>query len=532
MNEHVLLQTNGLTKRYGSVTVLRDVSLEVRSGEIHALLGANGAGKSTLCKIISGLISASGGTMQLGDEIYAPQTKQHAEACGVEIVQQELNLIGTLSVAENVLLTRLPNRGGVLQSRRLHEEARRILDRFGLSDVATFAPVESLGVGHQQMVEIATALARQCRLLILDEPTAALSGTEAKQLFGHLSTLRGAGVAIIYISHRLDEVAKIADRVTVLRDGKYVTTRETGSLRANDMVALMSGDASSNDAAKHQSYRTDEMAMQVRSLTCGKVRDVTLQVRRGERLGITGLVGSGRTELLRAIFGADLATSGEVVLSDQSNGRRSKGGRFLNPSQAVASGLAMVTEDRKQNGLLLSKSIATNTTLSSLRKRFSRWGLLRGVEERRVVIEIVDGLEIRCESIDQRVATLSGGNQQKVAVAKWLVCNADVFLFDEPTRGIDVAARRRIYRLLESLAADGKACVIVSSDLEELFETCDSIAVMCDGQLVETFDRESWSQEKIMQASFSGYVKPGYVKPGDVKPGDVKPGDVEPGDRA
>jgi len=530
MNEHVLLQTNGLTKRYGSVTVLRDVSLEVRSGEIHALLGANGAGKSTLCKIISGLISASGGTMQLGDEIYAPQTKQHAEACGVEIVQQELNLIGTLSVAENVLLTRLPNRGGVLQSRRLHEEARRILDRFGLSDVATFAPVESLGVGHQQMVEIATALARQCRLLILDEPTAALSGTEAKQLFGHLSTLRGAGVAIIYISHRLDEVAKIADRVTVLRDGKYVTTRETGSLRANDMVALMSGDASSNDAAKHQSYRTDEMAMQVRSLTCGKVRDVTLQVRRGERLGITGLVGSGRTELLRAIFGADLATSGEVVLSDQSNGRRSKGGRFLNPSQAVASGLAMVTEDRKQNGLLLSKSIATNTTLSSLRKRFSRWGLLRGVEERRVVIEIVDGLEIRCESIDQRVATLSGGNQQKVAVAKWLVCNADVFLFDEPTRGIDVAARRRIYRLLESLAADGKACVIVSSDLEELFETCDSIAVMCDGQLVETFDRESWSQEKIMQASFSGYVKPGYVKPGDVKPGDVKPGDVKPGD--
>jgi len=504
MTETTLLQTTELTKRYGSVTVLRDLSLEVRSGEIHALLGANGAGKSTLCKIISGLITASSGTMQLAGKIYAPETKQQAEACGVEIVQQELNLIGTLSVAENLLLTRLPHRGGFLRSRRLHEEARGILDRFGLSDVATFAPVESLGVGHQQMVEIATALARQCRVLILDEPTAALSGTEATQLFAHLSELRTQGVAIIYISHRLDEVARIADRVTVLRDGKYVATRETSSLSTNDMVALMSGDASSNDGAKHRLYRTDEMAMQVRSLTCGKVRDVTLQVRRGERLGITGLVGSGRTELLRAIFGADVATSGEVVLADQPLGCR-----FSSPSQAVAAGLAMVTEDRKQNGLLLSQSIATNTTLSSLRKRFSRWGLLRRSKERRVSSKMVDELEIRCESIDQNVATLSGGNQQKVAVAKWLVRDADVFMFDEPTRGIDVAARRRIYRLLESLAADGKACVIVSSDLEELFETCDSIAVMCDGRLVETFDRDSWSQEKIMQASFAGYVNPG-----------------------
>lgn len=502
MNKSPLLQTNGLTKRYGKVSVLRDVSLEVSAGEIHALLGANGAGKSTLCKMISGLIAPSSGTMQLAGANYAPASKQQAEASGVEIVQQELNLIGTLSVAENLLLTRLPNRGGVLRSRRLHEEARRILNRFGLSDVPTFAPVESLGVGYQQMVEIATALARECRVLILDEPTAALSGTEAEQLFEHLNTLREQGVAIIYISHRLDEVAAIADRVTVLRDGHYVTTRQTASLSTDDMVDLMSGDDQSKQTADHQSHRTTEMALQVRSLTCGIVRDVSLQVRQGERLGITGLVGSGRTELLRAIFGADAATSGEIVLTNQP-----QRGLFSSPSEAVASGLAMVTEDRKQNGLLLSQSIATNTTLSSLRKRFSRWGLLRCAEERRVSKEMVDQLETRCESIEQSVATLSGGNQQKVAVAKWLVRDADVFLFDEPTRGIDVAARRRIYRLLESLAADGKACVIVSSDLEELFETCDSIAVMCAGRLVETFDRENWSREKIMQASFSGYVK-------------------------
>jgi ribose transport system ATP-binding protein len=504
MSEHLLLQTHGLSKRYGKVTVLRDVSIEVRAGEIHALLGANGAGKSTLCKIISGLCSPSGGTMQLAGATYSPENKQQAEVSGVEIVQQELNLIGTLSVAENVMLTRLPNCGGILRSRRLHAETRCILDRFGLSDVATFALVESLGVGHQQMVEIATALARQCRVLILDEPTAALSGTEVEQLFKHLYSLRAQGVAIIYISHRLNEIAAIADRVTVLRDGAYVTTRPTASLTTDDMVELMSGDAQSSGAATHQSYRTDAMAMQVRSLTCGRIRDVTLQARRGERLGIAGLVGSGRTELLRAIFGADVATSGDVVLSDQSHGRR-----FSSPSQAVAAGLAMVTEDRKQNGLLISQSIATNTTLSSLAKRFSRFGLLRGVQERRVSSEMVAELELRCDSIRQRVATLSGGNQQKVAIAKWLVRDADVFLFDEPTRGIDVASRRRIYRLLESLAADGKACVIVSSDLDELFETCDSIAVMCNGRLVETFDRANWSQEKIMQASFSGYVKLG-----------------------
>ncbi len=520
MSQTPLLQTIKLTKHYGDVTVLRNVSLDVRAGEIHALLGANGAGKSTLCKIISGLISPSDGTMQLAGANYAPQTKQQAEASGVEIVQQELNLIGTLSVAENLLLTRLPNRGGLLRSRLLHDQARRILDRFGLSQVATGAPVESLGVGHQQMVEIATALARQCRVLILDEPTAALSGTESEQLFGHLRGLREQGVGIIYISHRLDEVAAISDRITVLRDGQYVTTRKTASLRADDMVDLISGDAPQSQAARYQSHRTDEMALQVRSLTCGKVRDVSLQVHRGQRLGITGLVGSGRTECLRAIFGADVATSGEVMLR-----ARPLGVRFSSPSQAVAAGLAMVTEDRRQNGLLLSQSIAVNTTLGSLWKRFSRWGLLQGAHERSVSSDMVDDLGIQCQTTQQSVATLSGGNQQKVAIAKWLVRDADVFLFDEPTRGIDVAARRRIYRLLESLSAQGKACVIVSSDLQELFENCDSIAVMCDGRLVETFERKNWSQEKIMRASFSGYIQAGDTMTGDTVIGDKMMGE-------
>ncbi|MDG2220155.1 MAG: sugar ABC transporter ATP-binding protein [Rubripirellula sp.] len=496
-----LLQTKSLTKRYGSVNVLSDVTMHARDGEIHALVGANGAGKSTLCKIISGLVPASGGTMKFDGNDYRPENKQSSESVGIQIVQQELNLIGTLSVAENLFLTRLPNRGGVLRGRDLHHQARAVLDRFGLTAIETHTAVESLGVGHQQMVEIATALARDCRLLILDEPTAALTGRESQQLFEHLRRLRDEGVGIIYISHRLDEVASLSDRITILRDGRFVETRDTASMTTDEMIALMSGEEAAGQIAEHQTYRRDEIAMRVRQITSGFVNDVSFDVRRGERFGITGLIGSGRTELLRAIFGADVATAGEVELTDVKDGQL-----FSHPADAVAAGLAMVTEDRKQNGLLLSQSIITNTTLCSLRPQFSRGGLLRIGDEERIASSMVTNLETHCEHIDQSVGTLSGGNQQKIAIAKWLVHDAEVFLFDEPTRGIDVAARRRIYRLIESLAKNDKACVIVSSDLEELLETCDAIAVMCDGKMVETFQRDKWSREKIMQASFSGYV--------------------------
>ncbi len=494
------LSVHGLSKRYATVTVLRDVSLAVAAGEIHALLGANGAGKSTLCKIISGLIPASAGTMTLDDQPFAPECKQDAERAGVEIVQQELNLIPTLSVAENLLLTRLPQRLGVIDSRRLERVAQSVLDRFGLTDVATDTLVGSLGVGRQQMIEIAAALARDCKLLILDEPTAALSGSEAEQLFEHLKRLRSEGVAILYISHRLDEVARLSDRVSVLRDGAFVGTHDTQSLTTDAMIGLMSGEPTTSAKPNHVCHATDAIAMRVDSINGGLVHDVSFAVKRGERLGITGLVGSGRTELLRAIFGADVASSGHLTLGNDPTPRR-----FQRPSEAVAAGLAMVTEDRKQDGLLQSQSIRSNTTLSSLWRRFSRAGLVRGDAERRIAEQMRDAMQTRCESVEQWVGTLSGGNQQKVAVAKWLVRDAEVFLFDEPTRGIDVGARRRIYEVFESLAREGKALVIVSSDLDELFETCDRIAVISAGRLVATFARDEWSQEKIMQASFSGY---------------------------
>ena len=353
------------------------------------------------------------------------------------------------------------------------------------------------------MVEIATALDRDCRLLILDEPTAALSAGETEILFQWLEKLRDDGIGIIYISHRLDEISRMANRVTVLRDGKYVCTRETSELSTDDMIDLMTGTHDHrNRISKYRSFATDSLAIGIENFSRAHVvRDISFEVHRGERFGIAGLVGAGRTQLLRLIFGADRADSGQVYLSSETRPRR-----FRHPSQAVAAGLAMVTEDRKENGLLLSQSIRFNTTLGALGTRFSKTGLVRFREEQRAVTEICRLLDTRCNSIEQVTATLSGGNQQKVAVAKWLMRDADVFFFDEPTRGIDVAARIRLYQLFETLAERGKALVIVSSDVEELMETCDRIAVMSSGRLVETFTRDDWSEDRIMQAAFSEQV--------------------------
>lgn len=504
-----LLLVRDLTKRY-SVTVLDRVAFDLRAGEIHALLGANGAGKSTLCRIIAGLIQPTSGEMTFGGQFHAPLNKQAAEKSGVQIVQQELNLISTLSVAENLMLSRLPSRGGIIRKTQLHQRARRALDRFFLEDVATETLVGSLGVGRQQMVEIAAALDHDCKVLILDEPTAALSANETERLFQWLARLRQQRVGIIYISHRLDEVARIADRVTVLRDGQTVCTQPAAGLTTNSMVDLMTGEREHSAVShRHTSFTTERTALRVEKISSGKLlQDVSFEVRAGQRLGIAGLVGSGRTELLRAIYGADVAHNGRVQLGENA------AARFHHPCQAVAAGMAMVSEDRKHNGLLLPQSIRVNTTLCALRRDFSHGGVIRAGAEHDSAQSMCAKMETRCTSIEQAVSTLSGGNQQKVVVSKWLVRDADVFLFDEPTRGIDVAARRRIYRLFDSLAREGKALVIVSSDLDELLETCDRIAVMSAGRLVATFDRDNWSHDKIMQASFSGYIGPTADMPG------------------
>lgn len=465
------LEIRGLCKDY-AVRVLDEVDFDLYRGEIHALLGANGAGKSTLSRIIAGLLPASAGTMRLHNRVYAPRQKQEAEAAGVEIVQQELNLVPTLTIAENLFFTRLPQRWGRIRQTELRQRAAVALQRVGLGSLPPDRLVEELGVGHQQLVEIATALDRDCRVLILDEPTAALSGAETETLFTWLDRLRQQGVAILYISHRLDEVARLADRITVLRDGRRIDSRTAEHLDSEAMIRLMTGESSEASAASFRSFATPDPIFQVHGLCrADRVQDVSFSLHAGERLGIAGLVGSGRTEFLRTLFGADRADTGMLRW-----GTDRPRAPYRHPAAAVRDGLAMVTEDRKQNGLLLSQSIRVNGSLVSLGRMFTRHRVIDRRAEQEAVQDLRERLAIHCQSIEQAVETLSGGNQQKVAVGKWLLGYARVLLFDEPTRGIDIGARRRLYRLFETLAEAGKGIVIVSSDMEELEETCDRIA--------------------------------------------------------
>lgn len=494
------LRTCSLGKRY-AVPVLEGVDFECRPGEVHALIGANGAGKSTLAKIVCGLVPPDAGTMAFEGSPYAPAGKPDAEAAGIHIVHQELNLIGTLSVAENLFLSRLPRRFGVVDRSRLRRDAREALARMDLGELDSDAPVAQLGVGVRQQIEIAAALSRQCRLLILDEPTAALTDPQIDRLFAHLRRLRAEGVSVIYVSHRMDEIRRIADRVSILRDGRLVATRAASDLGMDEAVRLMAGRDVGSAAAAPRA--PGPVLLRVRGLRRGRiVRDVSLEARAGAILGIAGLVGSGRTELLRAIFGADRAEAGEVRAGS------GPARRFRSPREAVAAGLAMIPEDRKEQGLLLPRAIRVNATLARLSAFRRRGGRIDRRAERRAVEETGAAMDLRSRGPEQPVAELSGGNQQKVLIGRWLMREADVYLFDEPTRGIDVTAKRTIYRLLDDLARKGKACVIVSSEMEELMAVCDRIAVMSQGRLVRAFDRGEWSHERLLAAAFEGRAEP------------------------
>ncbi|GAB3248237.1 sugar ABC transporter ATP-binding protein [Chitinimonas naiadis] len=495
-----LLQLRGMGKTYVT-PVLADVDLELAAGEVLALTGENGAGKSTLSKIIAGLVDPTHGQMQLNGLPYAPVSRTAAEGLGVRMVMQELSLIPTLTVAENLLLDRLPASLGLIRRRELNTLAAGQMAAIGLTDISPDTLVGELGVGHQQMVEIARNLVGDCKLLILDEPTAMLTDREVERLFEQIALLKARGVGLIYISHRLDELQRIADRVTVLRDGRHIDTQAMSALSQDDIVRRMVGRDVQEGLARQS--QAGAPVLRVEKLGRGTaVRDVTLSVHAGEIVGVAGLVGAGRTELLRLIFGADRKDSGQIYL----NGSNTPS-RIASPRQAIAQGIGLITEDRKREGLLLGLPIALNTTLAHLRS-VSRRGWLRGAAEESIANRYIDELGVRCQSPRQAVGELSGGNQQKVVLARWLHRDCRVLLLDEPTRGVDIGAREDIYQRMALEADAGKGLLVVSSDLRELMQICDRIVVMSAGRLAGDFRRGEWTQQALLDAAFSGYRDP------------------------
>lgn len=496
----LLLCVTGLQKSY-TVPVLSDFSFDLEQGEVHALVGSNGAGKSTFARILCGLTMRDQGMIQFAGREYVPRSKRDAEHAGIVMVMQELNVIGALTVAENIFLSRLPTRGGFVRFGELHRRAREALGRVGLSELNPATPASRLGVGQQQLVEIAGALAQNCRVLILDEPTAALTDPEIERLFENIRRLKSEGVGIIYISHRMDEIRRIATRVTVLRDGRRVATHRASETTPPELVREMVGhDLPERKASAER--KAGAVALRVEHLVAGeRVHDVSFQVRRGEILGLAGLIGSGRTETLRAIFGADARSAGEIFLGDSA-----QPSSIREPADAVRAGIGMVPEDRKLDGLLLAHSIRVNATLATLPRHVKGGGWLDFGAEKQTTDAMCGRLAVRCASIEQTVGELSGGNQQKVVMARWLARDCQVLLFDEPTRGIDVAAKDMIYQLLHQLAAEGKAVVMVSSELTELMALCDRILAMSDGRIVGEFLPGQWTQEAITRAAFSGYL--------------------------
>ncbi len=525
-----LLSIDAVGKDY-TATVLDNVTLALNAGEVLALTGENGAGKSTLSKIICGLESATRGGMRLGGQTYTPTSRRDAEQHGVRMVMQELGLIPTLSVAENLLMGRLPHRAGWLRRDALHAAASQQLAKIGLTHIDPATPVSALGIGQQQMVEIARNLHDDTRILVLDEPTAMLTPRETNYLFDQIAHLTARGVAIIYVSHRLEELRRIADRAAVLRDGRLVDVLPMAGLTEDALVQRMVG-RSVNDLEDRPRRTAGPVVMGVQGIGRGTaVQDVSLELRAGEVFGIAGLVGSGRTELLRLLFGADRADRGSITLhenieqkdplalSDQAQAAinsiakpnspaprtpvlRTLARGFATPLQAIAAGVGLVTEDRKSQGLLLAQPIRINATLSDL-GAVSRGGWLQRGLENRLVQGFIQTLRIRCRGGEQPVGQLSGGNQQKVVFARWLHRPCKVLLLDEPTRGVDVGARAEIYSELDRMAEQGRALLMVSSDLRELMAMADRIGVMSGGRMVAVFERGEWTQQSLLAAAFS-----------------------------
>jgi ribose transport system ATP-binding protein len=487
----------GITKRYPGVTALDNVDFEVMPGEVHALVGENGAGKSTLMKILAGADVKDSGQILIGGEEVHITTPQEAMRLGISIIYQEFNLVPYMNAAENIFLGREPMSKvpGIVDFRRMYAEAERVISELGVRlDVRV--PVNQLSVAQQQMVEIAKATSRSARIIAMDEPSATLTEHELENLFSLIRRLRADGVSIIYISHRLDEIFRIADRVTVLRDGKFIATKPVSETSREEIIRMMVGRELKDTIPKKEVAHGD-VVLEVKGLNrSGVIHDISFAVRRGEILGIAGLVGAGRTEVARAIFGADPIDSGEILLEGKPVTIRS-------PKDAIRLGIGLMTEDRKALGLILGMAVRENVTLANL-DPLSRLGFVSRRKEQEVTNRFVEDLMIKTPSIEQAVQNLSGGTQQKVVLAKWLFTQSKVLIFDEPTRGIDVGAKTEIYQLMNRLAEQGVGIIMISSELPEILGMSDRILVMHDGRIVGELSREEATQEKIMFLATGG----------------------------
>ena len=490
----LILSMKGITKSFSGVAALKNAALDLKAGEVVALMGENGAGKSTLMKILTGIYSKDSGEIQyMGQEVCFKGPAESEEA-GISIVHQELNMMNDLTVAQNLYIGREEMNGFLIDDKKMNEKARELFKVLKI-DINPAEKIGNLTVGKQQMVEIAKAISSKAKVIIFDEPTAALTDSEIEELFKVIRDLKKQGTGMVYISHRMDEINVISDRVIVMRDGEYVGTLITKECCKDDIIKLMVGRAIFGEPKIASNVAKDApVVLKCENLNRGKaVKDVSFELRKGEILGFSGLMGAGRTEVARLIFGADKKDSGKIFI----NGKEVT---INTPQDAVAHGIGYLSEDRKRYGLIVDKSVEENTVISSLND-FVKGIFIDKAKSKEVSQKYVESLKTKTPSVSQLVKKLSGGNQQKVVIAKWLVKNSDILIFDEPTRGIDVGAKSEIYALMERLAKEGKSIIMISSELPEVLRMSDRVIVMCEGRITGILDIAEANQEVIMQSA-------------------------------
>ena len=487
----VILTMKDIDKSFPGVHALDHVNFEVKRGEVHALMGENGAGKSTLMKVLTGIYTKDSGNITFeGKEVEFHNTRE-AQDAGVVIVHQELNMLGHLTVAQNIFIGREFKKGVKIDDKKMNEEAKKLFEKLHI-DIDPSETMSDLTVGKQQMCEIAKAISHEAKVIIFDEPSAALTESEIEELFKIIRDLREQNLGIVYISHRMDEIKVITDRVTVMRDGTYVGTLITNECTKDDIINMMVGRVIYEDPKTQSAVPADApVVLKVEHLNAGRmVQDVSFELRKGEILGFSGLMGAGRTETARAIFGADPKESGDIYI----NGEKVT---INSPQDAVRCGIGYLSEDRKRYGIVVQKTVAENSTMACLQNYMS--GLfINKRAEKKVAQEYVESLATKTPSVDQLVVNLSGGNQQKVVIAKWLINDCDILIFDEPTRGIDVGAKNEIYKLMNKLASEGKSIIMISSEMTEILRMSDRIVIMCEGRKTGEVRIEEATQEVIM----------------------------------